>query len=738
MARNRIISIILIMLMMDWAYTTAQVQKPVTIIPAKPSKKELKQQRKASKEALKREKRKKLMLLKPGEVATVIKKDTAEVEDNPFLIMVGEKREAIDSVRLRGEVNPDTFILDRRYRNWGDTLHSHWYDNLSLQLGAGAEQMISPVEDYRFDMLTTANLGIGMQLGKFHTVRLMLQAALGYQQFYDRMFARVGGRLDHMFDVSSYFNGYNPARLMGVQTILGIGGHYAKLNRMNGQEGKSFEAHGGLQLNFYTGPRGSFSVEPYFGLATDDYDLSLQRNWRKIDMFYGVNLNYVYYFSNHLTRAARFRLIDKAKDSRDMLIADSILQSWQSPWFFEVAAGPSFVPSPQLSSSHTMGHEITMGVGKWFSPVIGVRLSGEARSGHWQNIYSRATDGVTYERAMYTQYVGGRIEAMFNPFGFKRDYIWDSRLGAYFVGGLGFGKFVKYEKPSTLNCFSEEYVAGLHLWARLTDGLQLFVEPRLAHNVYKIPYRNVSWNHRYADNTYGVNIGLTAVGLGRRYRQRIAQSEESEQFNWTVGLGGGMNLVHIQDRYLGDKHSGINFGAFGQYQFSRVSSVRLGLEYMMISLSDYTQFVDRNMLASNPSNTAVLRNGQWSHTYYLGMASLDYSMNLGNLIRGYQPRRFEMDVFYGPAVVFTFGETGQLSERELLRNGHEASLMSAVKQKTYLGAHGGVKFVAHVSNQIGITLTPQLFYVPKIELQAVHLNSLKLFETLDLGVQYKF
>ena len=62
----------------------------------------------------------------------------------------------------------------------------------------------------------------------------------------------------------------------------------------------SLEGHMGLQLRFFTGPQGYANIEPYVGLATDKMDLSQNQNWRKIDVFYGVNFNYVYYIHNNL------------------------------------------------------------------------------------------------------------------------------------------------------------------------------------------------------------------------------------------------------------------------------------------------------------------------------------------------------------------------------------------------------------------------------------------------------
>ncbi len=66
-----------------------------------------------------------------------------EVEDNPFLTDDDKKtREPVDSAKIKGFEDYAKYIMDIRDRGINEDNHKHWFDNLYLQAGAGAEQII--------------------------------------------------------------------------------------------------------------------------------------------------------------------------------------------------------------------------------------------------------------------------------------------------------------------------------------------------------------------------------------------------------------------------------------------------------------------------------------------------------------------------------------------------------------------------------------------------------------------
>jgi hypothetical protein len=682
--------------------------------------------------------------------ATVEVADTAEVEDNPYAVKKDATIIPVDSAKLRGDENYEIYVMDKRFLPIGDSLGKRrWYQDFFLQMGLGGERIVPPTDGHKFNTLTTVQFGIGKQLGRYHSLRLLGQAALGYQQYHDRMYLRLGGMLDHMFDLTTYVYGYNPARQVGLSTIVGVGLGWARV-RGTGMASYPYDVHAGLQFRFYTGPHGMVNVEPYIGLASDDIDLSQTKNWHRYDITYGVNMNFVYYFDDHLTRATRKRLINNLKDNeRDQITGEDSLSlySWQKPWIFEFAGGPATNNSPELESMETLGHEVAIGVGKWFSPVIGIRGTLMTRHFDWAKKLTYGdplhTDNHnTYEQRMSAFYVGGRVEAMINPLGFFKSFRWDAPFGAYLVGGAGIGWFIKHRESPSLHTWSESYSAGLHLWARLADGLQLFVEPRITHNTYNVPFRNVQWANNYSDNTYGVNIGVTAMNIEHRYR-KYETDDPVNMSRFTVGIGGGTNLSMPISRYIGSAKMGYNGGAFVEYHINDMMGVRLSFDYLSHSRSAYTPYMDLNMNLPQLNYSPVKRNGLWTYTYNMGLIGLDYSLNLTNALCGYRQvgprgRLFNLELFAGPGLAMHLSQKAEIDSRENIRENHEVKVLYPESKGMYFAINGGVKLSAHVTQKIAVTLTPQIYYVPNLEFPAIPMTRMKSLEMVDLGVQYQF
>lgn len=678
----------------------------------------------------------------------ILPKDSDEVEDNPFIDRNAIKRAPTDSVREKNTPEYREFtkhrgyVMDRRYLAMGDSTDRRWYDNFFLQAGAGLEQMAPPGSNYHFDALTTAHLGFGIELNRLSAIRLMLHGGLGYQQDYDRMFARLGARVDYLFDMSSYISGYRPNRLASISTIVGFGGQYARLNNMSPRrDGTSWEGHGGLQLRFYTGPHGYVNLEPYIGVATDNYDLSRSQNWHRYDVFYGANLNYVYYFTNHLTREARRREIKKLKDEEPVVLADlyqaendTVLSSWQAPWFVEFSLGANMSDNTDSGIAKTLGPAATVSIGKWFSPVIGLRASAVMRSTTWQE-NNTSTPAVK----MNSQYVSGGLEAMFNPFGLSKSFRWNQSAGAYLLAGGEYGWLIKYQNGKSLHCRSEAYTAGVHLWLRLTDGIRLFIEPRFMHNVYKIPYSNVSWNHKFSDNSYGLNIGMTATQIAKEFRKTEDSAMDEEMRSFTVGLGGGVNIVQKLSSMDAGKTFPLSVNGYGLYRFDHCSGIRLGLDYLVVPSVGRSSYTDYNMDVPDMGYAPVVRQGQWNHAYYIGQATLGYNLNMTNFFAGYRPgRRFQLEGYLGCGVACLFGEGGTLDEAEQLREGHEVRLVEKAETTTLFSVAGGMALSYRLSPSISLSLMPQISYIPRLSLPAVNQSRLKVIESINLGVQYHF
>lgn len=635
-------------------------------------------------------------------------------------------------------LNALRYVMERRYLPHGEHFTRRWDDHLFIEAGAGVEQMVPPGDGYRFNPLTTAHIGVGKQLNRLHSVRLTANGAFGYQQDKDVVFVKMGGRIDHLFSLSSYIGGYNPSRLLDVSTVLGVGAQYSRLKQY-GMSGMSYFAHMGLQLRFFTGPQGYLNIEPYYGLATDKMDLSHHRNWRKVDMFYGANINFIYYIHNNLSPESRSRFMSRRSENNS-LSADSVPQSWRAPWFVEFSKGINMVKSPSLGVGQTMGHETALSVGKWLSPAIGLRATVSMRSATWRKETIEAQEEgdmqPAKERQWHSVYGGVRVDALLNPLGLNPNYRWESRFGFYLVGGIEMGRIMKYQQKH-LSCRSETYSGGLHLWANLGGGVQLFVEPRYSHYIYKVPYSNVDWNKRFSDDGYTISAGLTVTHRERRFRNNRPHNADLPLRRISFGLGGGTGLLTTKGGYAGDKAMTFGGQVFAQYVFSPLMAARIAFELTGAKGSSEERFADYNLDAMGEGYTPVYRRGLWTHSYTLGLVSAQFALNLSRALYGSQAgRTFSVELLAGPTMSMAISRKSELSASERLQAGHRCVLADSYSKQTGFGANVGVKLNARLGSHVGLYLAPTVYFLGDIDLPGLQLLKTKHIETINLGVQY--
>ena len=635
------------------------------------------------------------------------------------------------------EFNALKYIMEGRYRNHGDQFTRRWDDHLFLEVGAGVHQEVAKHQGHPLSSMGTLHLAVGKQFNRLHTARLSFGADLGYRQDLETDFNRLSASADWIFSMSSYLNGYNPARLLDVSTVLGAGMRHI-ISGGETASRTSGEMHAGLQFRFFTGPQGYLVVEPYAGVASGSIV-------KKFNAFYGANLNFVYYIHNNLSPEQRLRYM-RNKPAE----ADSTWQpgTWRTPWFMEAGGGLA-----KISGGSGMGHTMSASVGKWLSPAIGVRFGAQLTTttyGQQLRAYNVGTERQEYIYNNHNHNLDLRLEALVNPMGFLKSFSWDAPFGGYVVLGGGVGRIAKNhaerytaeqlaaaQQSNTtlpeqrLRTTTTFYSAGVNLWYRLTDDVKLFVEPKMTYYSYHIPYTNVSWAKRYSDNVLTVNFGLNATVTPMRLRHAESQQEEKKE---TVSVGGGIgtSLLHSQNSYS-DSKTNLNYNAFAEYHFDHISSVRVSMEYMTVNgMSQLpVRYFDGFGTEWNDKNRQNV--GMFHHQYNLMTIALNYMVNVPRLFSGTRkPRLFDVDLFAGPALLFKLNSKHEIA----IANAPDYELSLTDKKNNIFCMNGGFKLKCNVAPHVALTLTPQLWVMTKRpELEGVEINKLRLAETLDFGVQ---
>lgn len=632
------------------------------------------------------------------------------------------------------EFNALKYVLEKRYRGYDDKFTKRWDDHLFLEFGAGIHKNTG-YGNFHVSPLTTAHLGIGKQFSRLHSARLTFGVGSGYFEGNKKNYKQWQASADWLFSLTSFMDGYCPSRLLDVSSVVGFGYRYNNTNQLDGKRG-SYDVHVGLQGKLFTGPQGYVTVEPYVGAAS-------RHLYNKFGAFYGVNVGLVYYINNNLSIEDRMRFMKNRPEAVDSTL-NLRPQAWRTPWFAELSCGPAFFRGGSEATKAKMGHSTKMSLGRWFSPVVGLRISAALSTVTWdkrdvpmgeQDEDKRAMFNIPVQdnavRDLHNMTADASVEALINPLGFMKNYSFDQPFNVALALGGGVSWLMKHQEQN-LRTLSVFYTAGLHLSYRLSDDLQVFLEPSYSNYNYKIPYRNLDAVKRFDDQLFSVRLGFTAYTRGTHYRQKKADYE-APSIPLSFGVGAGTMLFNTKTAYEG---AGFNYTAqaFAEYHFGKVHGVRASFEYMSIN-----SVSARSYRATNEYGTSYTTQGLFNNNYKRGFVALDYLLNVTNLCSGYEGRRlFDAELFLGPALFVSLGNSTSPDGSIKVSSQYKMTYGKPnYYTKPLMGANGGIKLKLNVTNHIGVTLTPQLYVVRyDPQMAGVEMMKLRTFQTLNLGVQY--
>ena len=603
------------------------------------------------------------------------------------------------------------YVIDDRYLVANEPFAKGLLGNTYISGGVGFDFLQPRSKGYDALQMTQFNIALGKHLSPVHSLRLAAGGAVSFLTERNFYFVRGTMKLDYLYDVSAHISGYKAARPVSVSMLAGIGANVMRKNEETWSMRLVPDLHAGLQFKIYTGPRCYLNIEPYASISTDQLDYKSEASWRKYDVSYGVNLNLQYYLDDQLSSQSRLRLLN-ARGDNSIMVDKQTVGTWRTPWFTEAASGVTFAHNDDLGLR--LGNTTGIALGRWLSPVLGFRLAAVTTSA-MSRYMPEGSSMSGYAEVYNSHYNSGRVDFLINPLGYMRNFSWDDQFGGYLVIGteLGTAKFHN-AYAQRQKYYGQTVTAGLHLWTKLTDDLQLFVEPRYSHNTF-----STKGEGKFTKNIPMVNIGLTMMIRSQKFHE-LDEFDQVQNFmhsyvrGFRVGATGGMTVLQPRDASY-DVNNGWNLNwngsAYLEYRFSHLHSVRGSLQYMNSK---------RNVPTSGNSALTLVKTNS-------AIASLDYEVSVTNLFSGILKNRWcELEAFVGPSAEYVFSTKGAENDDS--------------QKKLMWGANAGLKLSKHIWNGISLVAIPTLYFIhgttPK-SMNTVTAWDNHYYQTFSIGVQYK-
>ena len=175
--------------------------------------------------------------------------------------------------------------------------------------------------------------------------------------------------------------------------------------------------------------------------------------------------------------------------------------------FVSFSAGPAFHFSDlvldRIGIFKSLGAQMNLSYGKWFTPVFALRATGFFTTDKWIE-YS-------YGARKNAWYYGARIEGMLDLCSLFR-HGRKSDFSVSLLAGPEVAAVTKRESSRNLTNFYLGLTGGLQLKYRILEYISIFLEPRVGIVPYTIvtdsldPLKHVG--HNYYDTLYNLNIGV--------------------------------------------------------------------------------------------------------------------------------------------------------------------------------------------------------------------------------------
>jgi len=436
----------------------------------------------------------------------------------------------------------------------------------------------------------------------------------------------VGASLDYMMNLSALAKDLNAGRKF---ELLGIaGGEYLFPQFEKGYSG-SYGLRAGVQARYALNYGSVFFIEPRIGIYSDNLDFT--DSWRD------------YNIAGSLVAGIEFRTTSRNRRYTDKLHSSSFRENT----FLFSGLGIGGLIAPGCSDlDRYAGGNFFAGLGRWFSPYSGARLTGKAAVFKYPVTKSKVkalglqADYLLNLSNVFYGYDASRFFNLTAVTGFNYDYLGNTKDENLF--GVG---------------------AGLKASFKLSDEFSFFLEPRV--NYYPGQYYASGLNGEYHSRAnFMINAGFELNSNPQKFsstKEKIVSSSLAD--NTFIGIAYGFNSPMQQTAFYKsnvDPRAALYVGKW----FTGISGLRLSADLGKLWKSD-----------KQPQAK-------------IATIGADYLFNITSLINGYdRDRKFDLIAAAGANLAFR---------------------SSSINHKTYLGGEVSLQGLWNITPSFGLFLEPQL------------------------------
>ncbi len=610
---------------------------------------------------------------------------------------------------------------------------SHLYFGLSVDMKQIAER-----KEFAFEPGQSFGIIVGKDLNKIHALSLLGEVGSHSFKSGANELKTYSLQLNHHFNFTRYYLGYNPYRALELSSSVGVGVQKNELVSLSSEEtglqGNDELAkfiHLGLLANVRLDSRLFLSLEPHVVLGTESYNGAPAGYWySKYNMAYGVRGSLNYELRNEL---------------HANIYADKII----FPQNYMFLTGGLQASDASIGTDNTLGAYFNFGFGHWFAKRLALQVSAGYASGAWKEIITPANaEEMTpeYRYMPRTQYAFGRLEAVANVFktGKEKDKL-NNSISLNLLGGYEYGFQWKYEEQGSIeqtNCWYGGPTAALQLKYHSVEGKALFLEPRVSFINYEVPYKP-PYSHikeKFSDARYSLALGMEFGIMPELSASRTAVANDNDsmpakrRFTPEISLfaGAGTNYMFERGYYDGDSRLNMTYSLGAEYQPFAPLGIRFMYDYSNYAFNSHARYA----IAANDKLSYKV--GLWQKNYYVGSGIIDAKIDLTNIFYGYQPgRKWNTAAYVGPIFSKFSIIDSKIYDGETILEDAEIKMTQEKSEDMFIGVHAALNTRYNITPALGIFGEWGVkAYGNKFLTEALDYNPIRAI-SMQLGVNYR-